>query len=474
MNVVFSALEILKALELPKDIYTVVLHVNDSSLTTNATNYVDAILNFHKGMKPMDDPLYPEEVNILRGAMLFTRVIQPHQMMEEHSPKFWLANSSWIPPGGVAPFNVTGEGGIIYVSDSLALQSAPDIVQLTIAWDSPGSAMLSVRITNGTSEVCNGTKNSGSAPMMCSSQKSWEMCTMLCGLGTGGNNTTYNGIKDKMEFMSKGGCAWRGQKNVNEEMTMEYATCTPDISTCPDGMCDSLEQMNLALCPQDCIPTDKLSGTGMKGSNSSQGIMSAAGVCTCEPSGICKCEKLTDMSNVSTTEMVAVINPSVAPFSQEECPEEDEEGSRCGSLCQLAIIIACLLLLAFVIAFLLWRFKWSQGAMVCPTTPCSCTRESCSTCMNCSSGTKCSTCPRCPSCPYCSACPACFSCSPSVCKGGSLCNWLPQKFQRTEPAPTVSATPSSRVSTEFVQSVDAHLLPYNYMGPLGNMNPGHK
>ena len=34
-----------------------------------------------------------------------------------------------------------------------------------------------------------------------------------------------------------------------------YSTCTIDPETCPDGYCDSLENLDPeGLCPQDCLP----------------------------------------------------------------------------------------------------------------------------------------------------------------------------------------------------------------------------
>jgi len=46
-------------------------------------------------------------------------------------------------------------------------------------------------------------------------------------------------------------CQWRESSNP-DIFTANYSTCTPDINTCPDGNCDSLEKMNHLICPQDC------------------------------------------------------------------------------------------------------------------------------------------------------------------------------------------------------------------------------
>lgn len=47
-------------------------------------------------------------------------------------------------------------------------------------------------------------------------------------------------------------CMWRGEEYPGNNTTHLYATCTPDISTCPDGVCDALEDLNDLICPQDC------------------------------------------------------------------------------------------------------------------------------------------------------------------------------------------------------------------------------
>lgn len=48
-------------------------------------------------------------------------------------------------------------------------------------------------------------------------------------------------------------CIWRGDKNPDNHETHLYSTCTSDPRFCPDGNCDSLEELAAEdLCPQDC------------------------------------------------------------------------------------------------------------------------------------------------------------------------------------------------------------------------------
>ena len=52
-----------------------------------------------------------------------------------------------------------------------------------------------------------------------------------------------------------GNCMMRGTE-YQREMSANYGTCTYNISTCPDTVCDELEELEPLLCPQDC--TSKL------------------------------------------------------------------------------------------------------------------------------------------------------------------------------------------------------------------------
>lgn len=51
-----------------------------------------------------------------------------------------------------------------------------------------------------------------------------------------------------------GQCMWRWNKRSNQVSMMSdhYPTCSPNLSYCPDNMCDELEQLDPRICPQDC------------------------------------------------------------------------------------------------------------------------------------------------------------------------------------------------------------------------------
>ena len=67
---------------------------------------------------------------------------------------------------------------------------------------------------------------------MCSKYNNKASCSKNCGQGA-----------------TRGYCQWRGD---NITMLTSYATCSPDLTTCPDKECDELEGMFRHICPQDC------------------------------------------------------------------------------------------------------------------------------------------------------------------------------------------------------------------------------
>ena len=50
-------------------------------------------------------------------------------------------------------------------------------------------------------------------------------------------------------------CLWKDGKVFNKSNAVDYAysTCSTDIDSCNDGLCDSLEKKEESLCPQDCF-----------------------------------------------------------------------------------------------------------------------------------------------------------------------------------------------------------------------------
>ena len=69
----------------------------------------------------------------------------------------------------------------------------------------------------------------------CARKDNKEECEALCGHGA-----------------AHGTCQWRESNDMDSSFSTNYSTCSPDTFTCPDLMCDELEQKDFKLCPQDC------------------------------------------------------------------------------------------------------------------------------------------------------------------------------------------------------------------------------
>lgn len=81
-------------------------------------------------------------------------------------------------------------------------------------------------------------------------------------------------------------CTWRGNGTQSKGyQTEDYQTCTPDITTCPDSICDDLEQLHYGICPQDCTKEVMFGDLNAN----KQGIQLGIGVCTCDETTKCVC-----------------------------------------------------------------------------------------------------------------------------------------------------------------------------------------
>uniref|UniRef100_A0A3B3WST2 Proto-oncogene tyrosine-protein kinase receptor Ret n=1 Tax=Poecilia mexicana TaxID=48701 RepID=A0A3B3WST2_9TELE len=74
-----------------------------------------------------------------------------------------------------------------------------------------------------------------------------------------------------------GACQWRqgSEKGISEN----YSTCSPDLRTCPDSVCDAVESRDTSICPQDCT-TESVTGGHERGLSGS-GIRAGYGTCYC-------------------------------------------------------------------------------------------------------------------------------------------------------------------------------------------------
>ena len=55
-------------------------------------------------------------------------------------------------------------------------------------------------------------------------------------------------------------CQWRtGElRPRSASLTYSYSSCVGRLTTCPDSVCDGLEELDQSLCPQDCVSQKKI------------------------------------------------------------------------------------------------------------------------------------------------------------------------------------------------------------------------
>ena len=60
-------------------------------------------------------------------------------------------------------------------------------------------------------------------------------------------------------------CEWRrsGLGHVSPHV-YNYSSCVPPVAACLDGRCDTFEQLEASLCPQDCYGEDRGAQTALQ------------------------------------------------------------------------------------------------------------------------------------------------------------------------------------------------------------------
>ncbi|XP_046644788.1 proto-oncogene tyrosine-protein kinase receptor Ret-like [Daphnia pulicaria] len=219
-----------------------------------------------------------------RSACRYTRVanLYPHGYQQDGQRPVNFRVLEGLHPDENPVFSITADEGILYVShpESLAELSNRNSLNLRIGWDlipvdasgvqQNGSAVFRIDIVDSNHLLVD-----SSEAVECDAA---QYCAKFR-TETGCNEVVGSVATDQR------GCAWRrsdGNNTVNGPSRM-YQTCSPDLTTCPDGYCDELEALSWEICPQDC--TEKVLGTHFKlnqvATGKSRGIASAAGICSC-------------------------------------------------------------------------------------------------------------------------------------------------------------------------------------------------
>ncbi|XP_066981585.1 proto-oncogene tyrosine-protein kinase receptor Ret-like isoform X1 [Macrobrachium rosenbergii] len=210
---------------------------------------------------------------------------------------------------------VTRVNGILYVEDPDMLTKGELIVR---RGDTTINVYLNINIME--SDPCPLPEEPSEEVEWCSSKGLNTTCEASCGLG------------------SSGYCSWRPSQDTPNNAL--YGTCSPDLDTCPNGVCDELEQLHLGICPQDCVEADDFAGKsfGLIGPEG-RGVQSCRWLFTCNE-GKCVC-------------FPSILDPDYPGTMP--IPSQGT-GAGCDEGCLIAIIMTILFFLMFLfVLFFMWR-----------------------------------------------------------------------------------------------------------------------
>ncbi|XP_069700695.1 proto-oncogene tyrosine-protein kinase receptor Ret isoform X2 [Periplaneta americana] len=342
-----------------------VLRVNDTSLLpARAPSHADvevgvgqmASLSQTAAWTPSTAARYDGHVVLFRGASLYARVAQPDALRDlvqaKSAPLFRLDTPSLA-------FSITPSGGIVYVSDVFALHHAPGTLNLTIEVRFPYNDTVKVPLRV---EVVNQTSGGACSTVhfwhnvteqqwdLCAERDRRKTCEELCGVATG------RAASFKAPRSLSAGCVWRPGRGLKKHLfTQEYSTCSPDIETCPDSLCDPLEQTHSHICPQDC--TDFV--VGVPGWSGPRGIgkVHKDAVCTCDSTNKCSCavhQKAGNKTRAATPAPIFTQPPRDPNVSTERATNE----GACGPECMVGVVVASFILLSTVVgSFICWKYR---------------------------------------------------------------------------------------------------------------------
>ncbi|KAJ8917701.1 hypothetical protein NQ315_005150 [Exocentrus adspersus] len=289
--------------------------------------------------------LYPDTtVKIFRTAAPYARVTQP----------VYLKNSTNFTLSDFSIFNITTNEGIIYVQNFLKLRNSPEFLRLNVSWIRDNHREMDeiqVRIVNEPNKTCGGMSDARNWTF-CSEYATSNECLKpsSCAISTGGAPSVETRTGPER-------CMWRGDK-ISSNITHLYSTCTPDRKTCPDAICDSLEQLHRLICPQDC--TLKMMWPARRNPKTGRGIDEASGVVTCDYLESCTIT-IPKRRKPKTTSTVPppLVQPNVSSLTGNYTTIPKFLGvdmAKCGTLCILGIVGGTLFLgSAVALVVICWR-----------------------------------------------------------------------------------------------------------------------
>ncbi|XP_011500594.1 PREDICTED: proto-oncogene tyrosine-protein kinase receptor Ret [Ceratosolen solmsi marchali] len=341
---------------LPKSPYRVILQVRDESLLTGFGNNTRNIsLSFigpqhHTTTTTTSIPLkqrivYPVVAQLPRNSSQFYRIAQP---LHRVNSKVLFA----LP--GVEAFNVTSTGGIVFLANASALPLNSTAMSLRVEWRTPDQRTFSTTLTIKITEPTEFCKQNQMSIHSCANAKTINECEGRCGVGSGNSMTNDH---------YAGGCIWRSNKANNSTMTEKYETCSPDLTYCPNYICDELEHLDPRICPQDCAIESEVRFAEMN--KGGRGIRSGFGTCWCDDFTQCTCGASFRRPTTGSGGAKEAREAAKSRRDRERTPPpfvgadaRKATSSTCGPTCLIGIIAASLFVLIIIVgSFVLWRYR---------------------------------------------------------------------------------------------------------------------
>ncbi|XP_035217300.1 proto-oncogene tyrosine-protein kinase receptor Ret-like [Stegodyphus dumicola] len=338
----------------PDPSYNVTVTFEDTSLIGDVearplTFYV-RILNrsqhVHHPSRPADFRVY---ASIFRHSSHHARVVQPMEVKPHDGYFFRLSGEPEEGLPSTRIFGVTPVTGIVYIRDEVSLARSPaNFFKLQLSWrskdktDRSCNIFLTVLDAGDPRTVCG--LEPGHHFQSCALHANAETCFSSCGRGA-----------------LDGFCRWRSQSSAT--LISEYATCSPHLETCPDGVCDELEMMDPFICPQDCA--SNVRGEAVP-APSGKGVGKSAAPCTCVSPNTCVCVNFSPPPKrvrppASRSRVKSVEEPHTLPPLPMEY--QDNEWTQCGAVCSSMIAVVSLIICGLVATagFLICRHRLGKN-----------------------------------------------------------------------------------------------------------------
>ncbi|KAK4318588.1 hypothetical protein Pmani_010423 [Petrolisthes manimaculis] len=289
-------------------------------------------LHYEHSLLMMEIPPAELNVTITLPVAKYHRVGQLIHHNITHSHDATLPSSAHFMIGPESPsygLGITLNMGILYVSDLRELRSGEVVVRR-------GNSSTIVTLTVEEGEAPKHIDPSCFSLSMSKDEDHFPSCAVHTYQVNCENSCGYSA--------SQGRCKWRHNNERGIIQSTHYATCSPDLATCPNGVCDELEIKNQAICPQDCVDESWIRGQQVTLSKSGRGIVAGMSPCNCNFGG-CQCF-------VNGDSPPPISPPPVTPAIVPKTGSQWE----CNSGCQVGLAMAVLLTIAVIVGwFLLCR-----------------------------------------------------------------------------------------------------------------------